>query len=36
MKAFKSLSLLESHWDLESCTPELKCLKIEIVTVIVF
>lgn len=36
IKALKSLSLIESHWDLEPYTPELKCLKIEIVSLIVF
>lgn len=35
MKALKSLSLVESHWDVESHTPKLKCLKIQIVALIV-
>lgn len=36
MKELKSLSLTESHSDLESYRPELKSLKIQVVTLMVF
>lgn len=36
MKALKSPSLTESRWDLESYAPELKSLKIQLVTLTVF